>query len=124
FLLILMIPLIPLAYSTTEIFMAASPGKMVLGLRIGGATGTAAPPQQLALRWALKYSAQLLTLIIILTHLWSLSILSTLASLAIFVGCFFALGEKKQALHDMIAGTAVFRRAPATQAAFPVIPPP
>ncbi len=30
-------------------------------------------------------------------------------ALAIFIGCFFTLGAARQALHDMVVGTAVFK---------------
>ncbi|MBL6869106.1 MAG: RDD family protein, partial [Flavobacteriales bacterium] len=29
----------------------------------------------------------------------------------IFIGCFFVLGEKKQALHDIICKTAVYKKS-------------
>ena len=33
------------------------------------------------------------------------------AGLIVFIGCFLVLGDKRQALHDMGAATAVFRKA-------------
>jgi uncharacterized RDD family membrane protein YckC len=45
---------------------------------------------------------------------------AALAGLAIFIGCFLTLGAQRQALHDMLAHTAVFKLAPA--AGFPVMP--
>jgi uncharacterized RDD family membrane protein YckC len=39
-----------------------------------------------------------------------LATLGSLAGLIIFVGCFFTLGVKKQAFHDMIAKTAVYKK--------------
>src|SRR5437879_4909586 len=39
------------------------------------------------------------------------STLASLLGLAAFAGCFLALGESRQALHDRIAGTAVFPKA-------------
>jgi hypothetical protein len=37
-----------------------------------------------------------------------LATLGNLGGLVIFVGCFFVLGMKRQAFHDMIMGTAVY----------------
>ena len=31
--------------------------------------------------------------------------------LVIFIGCFFVLGAKRQAIHDLIAKTAVFKKS-------------
>ncbi len=41
----------------------------------------------------------------------ALSRLGGLLGVVAFFGCFLALGEKKQALHDLIAGTAVYPKA-------------
>jgi uncharacterized RDD family membrane protein YckC len=47
----------------------------------------------------------------LLPGLHLLGALASLATVIIFVGCFLALGDKRQALHDLAARTAVFRRA-------------
>ena len=36
---------------------------------------------------------------------------ASIYGLVISIGCFFVLGESRQAFHDLAAGTAVFRRA-------------
>ena len=49
--------------------------------------------------------------------------LASIAGLAILVGCFFTLGQNRQALHDVLARTAVFATAPVVQQGFePVMP--
>jgi hypothetical protein len=48
--------------------------------------------------------------------------LSLGAGLVIFIGCFLTLGQARQALHDMLAHTAVYKVAP--PAGFPVSPMP
>src|SRR5437764_5199864 len=55
--------LVGLAYWSTEIFRAASPGKMILGLKIGSETGSPATQNQLVTRWALKNSGSLIALV-------------------------------------------------------------
>jgi len=118
--------LISLAYWSTEIFRAASPGKMLLGLKIASETGAGATQNQLVMRWGLKNSGQLIgllaTIIGAVIPIFGLiiSVLAALAALAIFVGCFLTLGAQRQALHDMLAHTAVYRLAPAQ--GFPVMP--
>src|SRR5213075_491342 len=59
----LVMTLVGLAYWSTEIFRAASPGKMVLGLRIASETGSVATQNQLVMRWAIKNSFSLISLV-------------------------------------------------------------
>ena len=40
-----------------------------------------------------------------------IAVLLALVGLLIFVGCFFALTEAKQAIHDKLVKTAVFRKS-------------
>ena len=119
--------LVGLAYWSTEIFRAASPGKMILGLTIGSETGSPATQNQLMTRFALKHSPNLLMLVggIIPFLGFIFGLLAVLAAIAVFVGCFFALGQSRQALHDTIAHTAVYRTAPAVIGAPSIaVPPP
>jgi uncharacterized RDD family membrane protein YckC len=110
-----------LGYWSTEIFMAASPGKKLLGLRIGSETGEVAPQNQLITRWLIKNAANLIGLLAAIPGLGLIfGWLSIAAGLVIFIGCFLTLGQARQALHDMLAHTAVFKLTPA--AGFPVTP--
>ena len=118
-----------LGYTSTEIFKAASPGKMILGLKIGSETGSPATQNQLITRWAIKNSFSLLSILTIIPILgFIFGLLAFLAGVAVFVGCFLALGAQRQALHDIIAHTAVYRTAPvvigAPSIAVPPPPPP
>ena len=113
--------LITLGYWSTEIFMAASPGKKLLGLRIASETGSVAPQNQLVMRWLIKNAGNLIGLLTVIPGLGVIfGWLSLAAGLVIFIGCFLTLGANRQALHDMLAHTAVFKLAPA--AGFPVMP--
>jgi uncharacterized RDD family membrane protein YckC len=100
--------LLALAYYSTDIFMAGTPGKKLLKLTIMSETGAPAPPAQLAMRFAIKYSSTIIGFLAAIPGLGFLSIIGGLAGLAVFIGCFMTLGVKRQALHDMIAKTAVF----------------
>ena len=98
-------------YSLIEALTGASPGKMVLKLKIGFEDGRNAPVSTYVARWAVKYAGTLLGLVALMPGLHLLGTVSSLASFVIFVGCFLVLGDKRQALHDMAVKTAVFNKA-------------
>lgn len=95
-------------YFLLEGFTGYTLGKLILGIRIASDDGTAAGVPKLLFRWLVKNSGFVLTLVALFTMTSSLLTLSRVASLIIFVGCFFTLGVKRQAFHDMIAKTAVY----------------
>ncbi|GIV56644.1 MAG: hypothetical protein KatS3mg040_1412 [Candidatus Kapaibacterium sp.] len=100
-----------LLYSLMEIAYGATLGKMALGIKIANADATTASTGTLATRWFIKSGlASLLNLLATLTAASILSTLATIVGIVIFIGCFFVLGANRQALHDMIAKTAVYRR--------------
>jgi uncharacterized RDD family membrane protein YckC len=84
-------------------------GKMLLKIRIKAADGTNAGVDKLLTRAAIKHSSELLALIGGLTGITIFSNLGSLAGLVIFIGCFFVLGQDRQALHDKLAKTAVYK---------------
>ena len=99
---ILVASILGLAYSLIEAITGASPGKRVLGLQIAKADGRSGDISLYLLRWAMKNSGTLVGFI--------LPVISGLVSTVFFFGCFAALGEKCQALHDMIAKSAVYKK--------------
>jgi hypothetical protein len=106
--------LLALAYTSTEIFLAGSPGKLILKMKIGSETGVVPAPQdQLLRRWLIKSSGSLLNLLYAFTFIGLFWWVAFLAGMVIFVGCFFAMGANRQALHDVLAHTAVYGPAPA-----------
>jgi hypothetical protein len=56
----------------------------------------------------LKCGNNILTLLFLITALDFLNTISSLWSFVFFVGCFFVLGVKKQALYDTMSNTAVY----------------
>ena len=98
-------------YSLIEAFTGASPGKMFLGLKVGTDDGRRGSSALYLKRWALKYSGTLLGLLGAIPGLHVLGLLAPAAGLVIFIGCFLTLGDRRQALHDLGAATAVFRKA-------------
>ena len=109
-----------LAYTSTEVWLAGTPGKLVLGMTIGTAAGADAGGWTLALRWSAKYFGYLLGLVYSITRDPVDYFLSGWMNLVVAVGCLQALDEDRRAWHDEWAGTAVLRRRKAA----PVVPPP
>jgi len=101
--------LLGLAYASTEIFLAGTPGKLALKMKIGDEAGVVPAPQdKLIRRWLIKWSPSLLNLLFAITFFRPFSWLAGLAGLVVLVGFFFSLGMNKQALHDTLAHTAVY----------------
>jgi len=94
---------VALAYTLIEAFTGASPGKRVMGLQVAREDGSQGDIQLYLLRWALKNSGGLLQ--------WVLPVISSLVSLVFLFGCFAALGDKRQALHDILGKTAVYKKS-------------
>lgn len=99
---------IGIVYFLIEGFTGYTLGKLMLGIRVASDDGTAAGVGKLLTRFAIKNCNFLLTVLAVLTGVTALRTLGNLGGLLIFVGCFFVLGMKKQAFHDMLAHTAVY----------------
>jgi len=96
-------------YFLTEVFMARTPGKMLLGIIIANADGSPAGTDVLLKRFLLKEGYNVLNFLALALSVSLLSSIGALWSFVFFIGCFFALGEKKQALHDQLVKSAVFK---------------
>jgi uncharacterized RDD family membrane protein YckC len=114
-----------LAYTSTEVWLAATPGKLVLRLRIGTSAGTPAGRWTRGLRWSSKYAGFLFWLIHAITLDPLTHFLSGWMNLVVLVGCLQALDEDRRTWHDEWAGTAVLRLRPLARppGGFPVTPP-
>jgi uncharacterized RDD family membrane protein YckC len=100
--------LIGLVYYLSEVFIAASPGKLMLGIAIGDQSRFTANKQQLLVRYLIKYSSTVFSFLFAITGVFAFSLTGTLVGIVVFIGFFFVLGMKKQGFHDMLAKTAVF----------------
>jgi len=107
--------LIGLCWFGVEAIWGATPGKRLLRLRIGTEAGARAPLHTYALRWAVKNAPALIGLLALFVSMnlprignW-ITLLSNLSGVVILAGCFIAYGSDHQALHDILAGTAVYR---------------
>ena len=138
FFLLLTPPLAVLAYAACDVFFAATPGKMMLKLRIAADTGRRASTAQLLVRFAVKCAPLILLAAWIAyfsVHVAASNglgldavaratpfVLIAVGVLALSVGFggMIALQAPRQALHDRLARTAVYRAADVTSAFEPV----
>lgn len=90
--------------------LGQSPGKMLLQIVNTNTDNTVPGAEKLWLRAALKYGSTLLSLIGGLVGLTFVGTIGSLWGFVIFIGFFFAFGDKKQTIHDMLAKTAVYRK--------------
>ncbi|NQW29147.1 MAG: RDD family protein [Ignavibacteria bacterium] len=97
-----------LAYTLIEGLTGASPGKRVLRIYIAHADGSAGNTTLWLKRWAMKNSNSIAGFFALMPSLSFLSTIGSLIGFVIVIGCFFALQRSRQALHDRMAGTAVF----------------
>ncbi|MBC8109359.1 MAG: RDD family protein [Anaerolineae bacterium] len=112
-----------------EIFLAATPGKLILGLCVANANGTPAPRSMRFHRWMTKSWCFWLSAAAVLSDNVALNWLGAISYTLLLVGCLGSANDYRQAWHDEIAGTAVFRRRDIygprpTARGFEMIPPP
>lgn len=99
--------IIALIYMGIEATTAASPGKRVMGMVVTRISGQAADSALWTRRVIVKY---LSTILGIFAHFPSLDWLGHIGSfylILFYIGCLFALGDERLALHDRILQTAV-----------------
>lgn len=99
-----------LFYNSLEAIIAASPGKLLLDMRIASENRTRAESKILWQRFLIKNSPAILSFVNSIIVISFLDTFATLAGIAIFIGYFFILGAKRQGFHDMLAKTAVYRK--------------
>lgn len=102
--------IIPGIYYLLEVFTGASLGKLTFGIQIADADRKQSQYGQLWLRYFIKHIAIFIQIVWILTFVNELMILMVMCMTVIYVGFFLTLGRKKQAVHDMLAKTAVYHK--------------
>ena len=102
------IPLMGFVFAVWEGITGAAAGKLILGMRIKSADGQPAQIGQLLRRGMLKHSSTVASIVAAVTGVEALNTVSGILFLVVIIGCFFALGSGKQALHDMALQTAVY----------------
>ena len=106
----LFVNLARLIYFSTEIFLGASVGKMLLGLKIVSADGGDASTGVLLGRYLLKHIGKVCTVLSLLCIPMVFNAFGSLFGFVIFVGCFFAAGDRHQTIHDMLCRTIVVKK--------------
>lgn len=101
--------LFTLVYSLLEVLFSASLGKFILGLRIRTLTGAPASYRTLFWRYLLKNGTQVIGFLSVIVDSTGLAMISELWGIVFSAGCLLALGKERMALHDILAGTAVYR---------------
>jgi len=102
--------ILSVVYYSLEILIGASLGKLILGIQIAKAARIKADYGTLSIRFLIKNGAVVFSFLWLITGVQTFNTVNMLVNLALVVGFFFVLGQKRQGFHDMIAKTAVFRK--------------
>jgi uncharacterized RDD family membrane protein YckC len=102
-----------LLYSSLEMIVAATPGKMFLSLRIVGVDGIEAPTSLLVMRWSSKHLPYILMVFQMLTFSDFLAAMASLTNGILWIGCLQMLDEDRRSWLDMWAHTAVIKEGSA-----------
>ena len=103
--------LMGLVYPLVEGVTGASPGKWVLGLQVGHPDGRRGNVTLFLARFAVKFIRPVMGALAAVTGLSLMGWLAGPAGLVVSLGTLLLLAPHKQALHDKLAVTAVFRRS-------------
>lgn len=103
--------LMGLVYPLIEGLTGASPGKWALGLQVGHPSGHHGNVPLYLKRFAVKFIRPVLGALAALTGFSLLGWFAGPAGLVVSVGALLLLAPHKQALHDKLALTAVYRRS-------------
>lgn len=103
--------LMGLAYPLIEGVTGASPGKWVLGLQVGQPDGRRGHVRLYLTRFTVKFIRPVLGALAAWTGVGVLGWMAGPAGLVISLGTLLLLAPHKQALHDKLAVTAVYRRS-------------
>lgn len=110
----IIINVIILAYFILEVMIAASLGKLLLGIQIADYKGGKPSSMQLLTRYLVKNIGVVFSFFAFLLFGTAVSDIfstaSTILSIIMIIGFFFILARRRQAFHDRLSGTAVFPR--------------
>jgi uncharacterized RDD family membrane protein YckC len=98
-------------YFSLEIVLSASLGKIILRLRIAQEDRKQAGYDKLTLRFIFKHSDNILQLIAFIGAITLFDTIASICGIVIIVGFFFVLSPKRQAFHDSLSKTAVFKQS-------------
>ena len=119
--MIAVMAILMLLYYLIEGIFGASPGKMILGIKVGTADGKQGNIALYLKRWAIKNFPHLLGLLAAILGMVGITglvgivgIISQIAGLVLLNGAFWIFGASKQCLWDKLAGTAIYKRSDLT----------
>lgn len=95
-------------YYSTEALYGVSLGKLILRIKIANSNRTEANTSTLFKRYIIKHLSYFVSILGALTSVFWLDGISSTISVVIFLGFFLTLTQKRQALHDILANTAVY----------------
>jgi uncharacterized RDD family membrane protein YckC len=96
-------------YFLSEVVFGRALGKLVLRLRVDTAEPEESPLSARLLRYAAKQASMLLLLIGAVAHVQAVARAGELVAYLTVLGFIVVFSRRRQALHDLVAGTAVFR---------------
>lgn len=108
--------LITFIYYSMEIFFAATPGKMLLGLVIADESMKYATTGQLTARFVLKHLASIVQIFYVFTWLSFINSIAGFLSFLILGAFLFCLASSKQSIYDRISRTAIYYKKEVQQA--------
>ena len=97
-------------YMLIEVRYSASPGKRALRLEIAADDGAPAPVGVRLSRYLVKNCHLLVAAIAGVSGMWMAGVLAPVTTLVVVAGAALMFTGERRALHDMVAGTAVFSR--------------
>ena len=100
-----------LVYFLLEAFTGATLGKMILGIKIGTDDGKNGSTPLYLKRYLIKNIGSFVVIAGGLLAIEMISNVGNIISFVIFLGYFIVFSSKKQALHDLLSKTAVYKRA-------------
>jgi uncharacterized RDD family membrane protein YckC len=98
-------------YGLLEGLFGRALGKLILGLRIADVNARTASLGRLMGRMALKHSGSFFLLAAVLTGKYVVAQVGQVPSWVFSAGCLFVFAAHRRALHDLAAGTAVYRNS-------------
>ena len=102
--------LVWMLYSVMEVVFAATPGKMILGLRIARQNGRDAEVGRRLLRWSTKYYSLVPAIFDCIIPGTLIGVLGSCMNSIILCGLLGAFNDDRLTWHDEWAGTAVWTR--------------
>ena len=102
------VSVITLVYFSSELFVGASLGKLMLSIRIGSDDRYPAIFPKLLARYVIKNIGVITSLIAYAISTLSIDFAGDLIQIIVYIGFLFTIASRKQSFHDMLTATAVY----------------